>query len=336
MKYSTLLTLVLISLILGACQQGSPKQEDSVEPVEASLVTNATSPSADLENANERDLETITTASTPSPRPTQALYDVDNISETINLPRELTEISGLSYDEVNNRFVANNDEKGTIYHVNLDGTIASKVTFGKDADYEAIELVRDDIVVAKSNGNLYFYDPVSTQTTKIKSELSSKNDIEGLTFDSDNNLLLLACKGQTLNEENKKKEKVVYAYNLELEVLHKEPFLIMGDPEHLSFVEYHYNDLSKYRKNLLQKRIKGFSPSGIAINPINKDLYVVSARGSLIVIYDIDHELKDVLFFDEGRVPQPEGICFNPNGDMYVSTEGKGLTAKIFKFDLVQ
>ena len=265
----------------------------------------------------------------------ERMYNIENIDDIIVLPPELIEISGLSFDPENGRLLANNDEEGVIYHLNLDGTIAGTEKFGKDGDYEGIERIGEEIVVSKQNGNLYFYDPYTQGTTKVKTDLSSKNDIEGLAYDPDHELILMACKGQTLDEDNKKKEKVIYAYNLKLGVLHQEPYLVMGDPEHLSFVEYHIHDVSQYKKKAFHKRAKGFSPSGVAINPLNKDLYIISARGSIVIIYDQNHDLKDIMFLDEDVIPQPEGICFSPQGDLFISTEGKGLSAKIFKFQKI-
>jgi len=319
------MTYLILSLFLLSCQYFTPEESPIKEDIEIQE-------DDESQESTEEVAQAVLLYDTTTMTPPERLYNVDQIDETIILPKELVEISGLSYDAVHGHLLANNDEEGIIYHLNMDGSIASSEKFGKDGDYEGIERIGDDIVVSKHNGNLYFYSPETTQTIKVKTDLSSKNDIEGLAYDEDHGLILMACKGQTLNEENQKKEKVVYAYNLQLEVLHKEPYLVMGDPEHLSFVEYQIQGLSKYKKKALQKRVKGFSPSGIAINPINHDLYVLSARGSLVIIYDRDHELKDILFLDEDVIPQPEGICFSPEADLYISTEGKGLIGKIFKF----
>jgi hypothetical protein len=36
--------------------------------------------------------------------------------------------------------------------------------------------------------------------------------------------------------------------------------------------------------------------------------------------------------FDKKLFRQPEGICFKPNGDLFISNEGDGGKAKILKF----
>jgi len=60
---------------------------------------------------------------------------------------------------------------------------------------------------------------------------------------------------------------------------------------------------------------------------------VLSARGSFAVVYDADHDFQDILFFDEKMMPQPEGICFSPQGEMFVSTEAdEESAAKIFRY----
>jgi len=261
------------------------------------------------------------------------LYDVTSPDQSMTLSDKLMEISGMTYDEDTNRLVVNNDEDGIIYYLDLDGHIVEEKSFKKDGDYEAIEKVGDDIVVAKSNGNLYFYNADVPETVKVNTDLSDNNDIEGLAYDEDYNLLLMACKGAALTEKKSKREKFIYAYNLKLEVLHEEPFLVMRDAVHLSYVEYHINDITQEQKEDLHKRVKGFAPSGLAINPINKDIYVLSARGSFAVVYDADHDFQDILFFDEKMMPQPEGICFSPQGEMFVSTEAdEESAAKIFRY----
>jgi uncharacterized protein YjiK len=260
------------------------------------------------------------------------MYDLGNPDQVITLDKKLKEISGLSFDQKNNQILANNDEDGVIYYLDMEGRIVKEENFGKDGDYEGVERVGDNIVVGRSNGNLYFYDETSAETVKVKTDLKKDNDVEGLALDQQQNLLLLACKGAALSEKKSKREKFIYAYNLKLEVLHEEPFLVMPDAVHLSYVEYHIDDISQKEKEDLQKRVKSFAPSGIAINPINKDLYILSARGSFAVVYNTNHDFQDVLFFDEKFLPQPEGICFSPGGDLYVSTEGGKSDGKIVKY----
>lgn len=321
-KAVTIISCLLL-VALSSCRQVDAK-EDQTQVVDAELAK-----AEGKKSKKELKLSPLDTTKLSS---VEKMYDVKSADQVLTLAPELKEISGLSFEQSNNQFLAINDEKSFIYHLDIEGQIVKKIDFGKDGDYEGIERVGDTIVVCKSKGDLYFYDVNTEETVKIKTDLRDRNNVEGLAYDQDHNLLLLACKGAALTEKKSKNEKFIYAYNLKLEVLHEEPFLIMRDAVHLSYVEYHIKDIDRDQKEDLQKRVKDFAPSGIAINPVNHHLYVLSARGSFAVVYDENHDFQDILFFDEQIVPQPEGICFNPQGDLYVSTEGTTESAKIFKY----
>ena len=49
--------------------------------------------------------------------------------------------------------------------------------------------------------------------------------------------------------------------------------------------------------------------------------------------YSYNGELKSLQLFDKELLPQPEGICFAPNGELYISSEGRhGEQPAIFEF----
>ncbi len=264
----------------------------------------------------------------------QKSYDYETPSATFILDRKLAEISGLEYDEINNQFLSINDEEGIIYF--LDPNSFETVTeqkFGKKGDYEAISLTDDNIVVSKNTGTLYFKEQSSNETYTFNTELNARNDVEGLCFDKKNNSLLLACKGQAIdNKGSKKDQKCVYRFDIENKKLDKEPFFTIIDNELLSFVESMNLDGSKTKLKKLKRRVKNFSPSGIAIHPVSGDYYLTSGRSSLLLIIGINKQIKDVIFLNSKSNPQPEGITFDKENNLYISTEGKGYSGKVFKF----
>ena len=66
---------------------------------------------------------------------------------------------------------------------------------------------------------------------------------------------------------------------------------------------------------------KHLKASAAAINPVNKDLYVVSSILKLIVIFDAKGDFKEVYKLDPVLYKQPEGIAFTPDGDLIISNE---------------
>ncbi|MEL6916816.1 MAG: SdiA-regulated domain-containing protein [Bacteroidota bacterium] len=261
-------------------------------------------------------------------------YDF-NSPEIMELNKKLKEISGLSYNAIANTMYTHNDEKGHIYEIDMtDGHIINDLKFGEKGDYEGIEVVFDKIVVVENNGNLNFYNRAANETVKIKTVLTKKNNVEGLCLDADQKLLLMACKGEVLNKESEKNStKEIYAYDMSKKEVIAEPYLQIKRRELLDNFEQNFqkipnDDLKKYKS-----RIKEFSPSGIAVHPVNGNLYIISARGSILLVFDRELQLKQQVFLSKKKAPQPEGICFDHHSNLYIATEGKTSNGKLLKYE---
>lgn len=263
-------------------------------------------------------------------------YNIHSIDHVIVLPRELVEVSGLAYNVEQSTLMVVNDEVGHIYELDKDeGSILTKNKFADFGDYEGIEFLNNDLIVNRSNGIIYFYNQESKTTYKIiRTNLSTKNNIEGITYDASKNQILLACKG-TPNVpgliENTK-GKLICIYDIESENLLEEPFILIKDKQLKKSVEQIYKDIGLTESQLdnLKNRVEGFAPSGLAIHPISGDVYVLSAQKSLLVVINSLRKIKHIHFLDQDMHVQPEGICFTPSGDMYISNEGKNRSAKIY------
>ena len=101
---------------------------------------------------------------------------------------------------------------------------------------------------------------------------------------------------------------------------------------------YGISDLLKFnKKNKLKikpKKLERFAPSGITFGP-NNNLYIISARGSLLVIVNQNKSINHIIEMDENTLPQPEGICFDDKGQLYISSEAKENTAKLCVYQLM-
>lgn len=267
-------------------------------------------------------------------------YDLDEYSEVYSLERPLLEISGLGYDLKSGKIMAVNDEQGYIFSLDPNDkmSISEKWQFGNNGDYEGIEVVNDIIYVVKSNGTIYSFDPkIDNKAESHKNSLTATNDIEGLAFDASRDGLLLACKGRPYFEPSEldKKLRAFYLFDLKTNMLSEEPVFTILDKDLKALVVMKYMDtgLSATAVKNLQSRIKSFSPSGISYNPIDKNLYILSSQGKSLVICDRQGQLVDIGFLDEDIHRQPEGLCFDPSGNMYISNEGSGLVAKIYRYN---
>ena len=261
-------------------------------------------------------------------------YDLQRPTDTYVLNSKLQEISGLAYDNSSHTFLANNDEMGICYRLNADDfNVVEKYQFAKKGDYEGIENIDDNIIVAKHNGTLYVYNIPTKETTILKNKLKSENDIEGLCYLPSQNYLLLAAKGIPINTKDKKnKEKCIYAFDLETQELISEPYICISDDTLIEAVENLYADEPKSKRKKAIGKIKSYAPSGIAIHPVSGDYYTTSARGSIVVIFDKNKSFRQLAFLNNKTIPQPEGITFDAQNNLYISSEGQGLSGKVFKF----
>ena len=265
-------------------------------------------------------------------------YNLSKPAQTSILNSELIEISALSFDSEKNLLYAVNDEKGVLFSLDPNsGEVVEKMKFGKSGDYEGVEIGEGDVIyVVKSNGNLVAIQKSNGEATKIKTALHTSNDVEGLGYNKTTNMLLLACKGSPnlAKFSGKTKEvKSVFGWSIDSETLIEEPVLNIKDEDLISHFESLENTLSKTAEKKLKKRLKNFSPSGIAYNQEEELYYLISTVGKTLITINKASEIQHIEFLDGTYFSQPEGICFGEDNALYISNEGRGLVAKLMKFD---
>ncbi|MFC2112633.1 SdiA-regulated domain-containing protein [Bacteroidota bacterium] len=287
--------------------------------------------------------------SQPSPGSNSAVYSNEEFSFPYNLsqpdteyklPSYLEEISGLSYCQ-SGKLACVQDEKANIYVLELGKKLnISTYKFGKDGDYEDIAVVGKTVYVIRNDGSIYRVKNFMEEDKKVKkykTALSAKNDTEGMAFDPLSNSLLIACKGSpSIGKDNiNKGYRAVYRFDLEeKELLEKPQFLI--DLNNLD----NYRDKSSFSKfsAKLAKRLglveseTSFKPSGISIHPLYGDIYLISSIGKLMIVMDRRGKILEIQDLDDNLFRQPEGICFSPSGELYISNEGQGGKGYILKF----
>ncbi len=234
---------------------------------------------------------------------------------------DLEEISGLTYYK-EGLLAAIEDETGKIYLLDaVTGEVKRKIKFAKSGDYEGIEIIGEHVFVMKSNGLLY--DFFITNEDKVKANVTetaftSRNNLEGLGLH--NGKLLIACKGEGEIAGVKATGKGIYSYDL-------------GKATPLLFIHKGYLNSHIAERDYF-KTIKQFDPSGIATHPLNGDIYILSAD-HVLVVYDKELKLKEVVKLDKHIFRQPEGICFSPQGQLYLSSEGDGERGELFVFEIL-
>jgi len=246
-------------------------------------------------------------------------YDLKNPIDILSLPKYLEEVSGLTYysKEV---LAMLNDEKGNLYLYDLrQKEIINKARFKGKGDFEGIERVDDHIYAVKSNGDLYrFQVEKEGVVEEIETPFDDSHDIEGLAYDPFKHQLLFALKGSGDVGNFDVKGKAIYAYDLVNAVFIEAPEFVILNKELEDLVDDDFD----------------FRPSGLAVHPISKELYVLSASDRALLRFDLDGRPISLNLLSKKHFPQPEGITFSPSGKLFISSErkGKGGTILVFEY----
>jgi uncharacterized protein YjiK len=280
----------------------------------------------------------------PSPSYSSFQYNLEKPDEKIILPGNLKEISGVAYyDE--NKIVCVQDENGDIYVLSLlSKEVVNKYIFGKDGDYEDIAVVGKTIYVIRSDGKIFRIENIDKENSKaeeFKTPFSGTNNTEGMAYDKSSNSLLIACKGSPAvdNDFPYKGYRAIYNFEIGEMKLNKKPqFLINLDKPDCYKNEGLFEEfsMSKSGKHKQVKSEDRFQPSGIAINPVKDEVWVISSVGKVLIILDRQGKILDLHHLDPEIFIQPEGICFSPSGDLFISSEGAGGKGYILRFNLLQ
>lgn len=257
-------------------------------------------------------------------------YSLKRPVEKYFLPYVLEEISGLSF-QAPDVLVAVNDEMGKLFTYDLTKRkIVRSTRFQKPGDYEGVEVVADSVYVLRSDGDILPFSYTSTTEVKVKkveTALTKKNDTEGLGYDAKNHRLVIACKEKGAIADQKGKGRAFYSYDLATRKLNEEPLFRISAKKMKTFWE------SKRDFTYEKDRIK-FKPSAIALHPIDGHYYILSSVGKYLLVVNQRGDIMGSYPLSPRVFIQPEGLCFSPAGDMYISSEGDGDRGYVVKFDM--
>ncbi len=251
-------------------------------------------------------------------------YQLRQPSRTIPLKDSLLqEISGLGALSTPARLCAISDERGEIYLLNTkeDLAVEKTIPFREKGDFEGVEWVGDTLYALQSNGKLYEVTNWKSGTPSVQqyqTGLDKSHDLEGLGYDPVTNRLLLACKEDPASNII----RTIWAFDRTTHSLSSHPVYSL-DPNQIN------DQLSLPPK----EKNKYFSPSGIAVHPIISNVYVLSSALRCLLVLDYTSgQVLSVELLDKQLFPQPEGITFEKNGDLWISSEGKKGTATLQLF----
>ncbi|NQZ74809.1 MAG: SdiA-regulated domain-containing protein [Ekhidna sp.] len=256
-------------------------------------------------------------------------YDLKKPTQKYFMPYVLEEISGLTFLPPNS-VLAVDDESGKIFQYDFsEKNIIHSIAFNKSGDYEGVELVEDTVYVLKSEGDVFrfpFGQEKKTLAIKEENLLSAKNDTEGLGFNPKTKQLIIACKEKGGIGEAKLKGRAFYTMDISSLEIGENPDFVIGPNELIGF--WSSNRPYQYEK----ERVK-FKPSAIAVHPTSGHYYILSSVGKLLIVTSSKGEILATYPISPRVLGQPEGICFSPKGDLYISSEGEGDRGYVLKFE---
>ena len=264
-------------------------------------------------------------------------YNFSNPDLSLTLPDILHEVSGITY--INPTTIACvQDELGIIFIYDfVEGKIKRQLTFGDDGDYEGIAKVSNNLYVLGSDGNLYEISDYKSNNFKVKfySTGISAKDNEGLCYDEQNNRLLIASKSNISKGSEFKDKRAIYGFDLISKKLHKSPAFYFDINIIYDFMIKNKIDIptkTKKKSGNTEPNLK-FRTSAIAINPITKKLFLLSATDHLLFIFNGDGKVEHIEQLDPPLFNQAEGITFLENGDLLISNEGENKKPTLLRFN---
>ena len=250
-------------------------------------------------------------------------YDFSQ-AQIIKLDLKLKEISGIVWDAEKDEFLAHYDESGSLFLLDKETKAIkppSPFKFGAKGDYEDITLYNGVPYVLRSDGMItkIIRDSAGVRGVELgKLNISGTNDFETLYTDTARKALIMVCKNCAMDD---KTQVSAFAY-------YPDSVGFINDP----VFRIDAAKIKQLSAEAGQKKTSKFQPSAASIHPILKKLYIISSASSQFVVCDLNGNPESVNEFGKKLFPQPEGLTFKRNGDMYISNEGVGSRATVLRF----
>lgn len=243
------------------------------------------------------------------------------------LPPDLKEISALTFAPDEKYLLCLQDEQGTVYGIDPQtGNPSTEWKVNGKGDYEGIEMVDSTLYLLRSDGIIFRTDwreGPDTLVERIDPGFPKGTDLEGLGFDPVRGSLLLGIKDFPVGHSSMIKGWVYWDLNKP-----KPGTQIYGITQ-AALREGILNEVDKGVKGRLiewldqEENQFPLGPSGLAIHPKTQEIWMLSARGKLLLVFSPEGDYLRLFPLNPSILPQPEGIAFNRCGDLFIASEGK-------------
>lgn len=251
-------------------------------------------------------------------------YDLSK-PETDYLPDNLEEVSGIAFNKGDPSLLyAEEDENGRVYYMKFGDKKAKFSSFKKTGDFEDIAIAGDYVIMLQSKGKLYTFPISEVLNPKIDNlkvqefaDMLPKGEFEGLYADEASKQVYVLCKHCDIDKTTKQTSGFIFN-------MADGGKLTRGDRFEIN-VRHIANQVKDPKVN--------FRPSALAQNPKSKNWFVVSSVNKLLVILNQQWKVLQVFHLNPSTFPQPEGIAFDKDANLYISNEGDKIeTGTVLKF----
>lgn len=230
----------------------------------------------------------------------------------------LTEISGLAFYKGDPEMVyAQEDESGRVYQFDMNDPHLMHTKFAGKGDYEDIAIAREQVIMLRSDGALFIF-PFSELNkhdepiVKTYENLLPKGEYEGMYADEKTGKVFVICKSC----KGSKKDKGTNGFIFNL--------MTGGVLQPAGSFNVTLPDAEKKKSR--------FAPSALTKNPRTGEWYILSSVNKILVVTDTNWKVKETYPLSVSVFPQPEGIAFDKNYNLYISNEGGLGNGNILKF----
>ena len=245
------------------------------------------------------------------------------------MPEELMEISGIAFAPDNNTTMyAIQDEEGKIFYwKNGKPEILSQAKFAKHGDFEDVAITKIYTIVLRSDGTLFQFPltDIATGTVSAVKEwpgLIPAGEYESLYADNERNELYILCKTCVAD----KGSGTLSGY-----VLNISENGTIGLKSNFTINTGNTGDSGQQKK----KQKARLHPSAMAFNKKTQEWYLLSSINKKLIIADRNWSIKQAISLNSSLFPQPEGITFDSDNNLYISNEaGNSSAGTVLKFVL--
>jgi uncharacterized protein YjiK len=236
-------------------------------------------------------------------------------AERFNMPESLLEISGIAFNAYDPETVyAIQDEEGRLFSLKWGIKKATSIKFGPRGDYEDLAILNNQVYVLKSSGDIYSF-PLDMELGDVSDSTAQWDDFlpkaeyESLYADEAAHILYV------LTKSGGKKKKNTLGYKINVDKTTKQ----LGTITEFSLDQDAIEAMGYKLKS-------GLKVSALSQHPKSKEWYILSSAEKLLVVANPDWQIKMVYDLDASTFNQPEGIAFDKDLNLYISSEGDEIT----------